>query len=176
MTAEEIAKFERVIRYVSKMAVKRGYVDKSDEAYQRACLFGLLAQPDMTRDPREINRYLQRRLTGVFIDEARRYLNGRFNEISLEEYEETQSREAFNYESYLAEKREMETLEEMKELIYQATKGFSKRDKSILCMYYYDGLKASEIGEVVGLSESRVSQLLKEMRGRIKAFAERDRA
>lgn len=176
MTAEDILKFEKVIRYVSKMATKKGYVDKSDEAYQRACLLGLLARPDMSRSPREINRYLQRRLTGGFIDEARRFFKGRFNEISLEEYEETQSREAFNYESYLAKQREKESLEEMKELIYQATKGFSKRDKNILCMYYYDGLKASEIGEVVGLSESRVSQLLKEMRGRIKAFAERDRA
>ena len=175
MTADEIAKFDRVFRYVSARAVCRGYVERNDEAYQRAYLCGLQSSPDMTRDPREINRWLQQRLIGNFLDDSRKHFREWIPQTSLEEYEETQCREAFNYESYLAQKREREALEEMRDVVERALRQFSKRDKSIFCMYYYDGLKASEVGEIVGVSESRICQLLKEMRDRIKRFADKER-
>jgi RNA polymerase sigma factor (sigma-70 family) len=174
MTAEEIVKFDKVFRYIAARAVCRGYVDRNDEARQRAYLCGLQSSPDMSRSPREINRWLQQRLIGSFLDDSRKHFREWIPQTSLEEYEETQSREAFNYESYLAKKRETEALEEMRDVIERATRQFSSRDKNVFCMYYYDGLKASEIGEVVGLSESRVSQLLKGMRERIKTFARRE--
>ena len=128
----------------------------------------------MTRSPGEINKWLQQRLMGGFLDDSRKAFRERIPQTSLEEYEETQGGDAFNYESYLSKKREEDALEEMRDTVERAIRQFSCRDKNVFCMYYYDGLKASEIGKIVNLSESRVSQLLREMRERIKMFARND--
>ena len=43
------------------------------------------------------------------------------------------------------------------------TKGLSKSERLIIILYYYEELTMKEIGETLGLSESRVSQMHSEL-------------
>lgn len=60
-----------------------------------------------------------------------------------------------------------EEVEALKEAVAQ----LSERERTILSLYYYEGLKMREIGEVLGITESRVSQIrsgiLRTLRGQI---------
>jgi RNA polymerase sigma factor for flagellar operon FliA len=55
------------------------------------------------------------------------------------------------------------------EFFQKATKSLNKLAKSIILMYYVEELSLKEIGEKIGVSESRISQLLKEARNSIRA-------
>jgi RNA polymerase sigma factor for flagellar operon FliA len=44
--------------------------------------------------------------------------------------------------------------------LQQAIEGLSEREKLVLSLYYSEGLNLKEIGAVIGVSESRVSQIL----------------
>ncbi len=48
---------------------------------------------------------------------------------------------------------------ESKEALVQAVDGMPERERTVLMMYYYDGLTLTEIGEVLGVTESRVCQI-----------------
>jgi RNA polymerase sigma factor for flagellar operon FliA len=48
---------------------------------------------------------------------------------------------------------------EMREVLVLAIRGLPERDQIIVTLYYFEGLTLSEIGEVLGVTESRVSQL-----------------
>ena len=48
---------------------------------------------------------------------------------------------------------------EAKEALVQAVDGMPEREKTVLMMYYYDGLTLTEIGDVLGVTESRVCQI-----------------
>ena len=37
--------------------------------------------------------------------------------------------------------------------------GYAEREKIVLTLYYYEGLTLAEIGEVLGVTESRVCQI-----------------
>lgn len=50
-------------------------------------------------------------------------------------------------------------LEEMKQILANAIDRLSEREKIVVALYYYEGLTLKEIGEVLGVTESRVSQL-----------------
>lgn len=50
------------------------------------------------------------------------------------------------------------------EFFEKATKNLNKLAKSLILMYYVQELSLKEIGEKIGVSESRISQLLKEAR------------
>ena len=54
---------------------------------------------------------------------------------------------------YLAER------EDVKNKIVDALKKLPEKEKQVLILYYYDDLTLKEIGEVLEVSESRVSQL-----------------
>ncbi len=48
---------------------------------------------------------------------------------------------------------------ESKEALVRAVDGMPERERTVLLMYYYDGLTLTEIGEVLGVTESRVCQI-----------------
>ena len=48
---------------------------------------------------------------------------------------------------------------EAKEALVQAVDGMPERERTVLMMYYYDGLTLTEIGDVLGVTESRVCQI-----------------
>jgi RNA polymerase sigma factor for flagellar operon FliA len=50
-------------------------------------------------------------------------------------------------------------VEEMKEALAEAINRLGEREKLVLTLYYYEGLTLSEIGEVLGVTESRVCQI-----------------
>ncbi len=48
---------------------------------------------------------------------------------------------------------------ESKEALVAAVEGMPERERTVLMMYYYDGLTLTEIGDVLGVTESRVCQI-----------------
>jgi RNA polymerase sigma factor for flagellar operon FliA len=49
---------------------------------------------------------------------------------------------------------------EMMEALTEAIDSLPERDKLVISLYYVEELNLREIGEVLGVSESRVSQIL----------------
>lgn len=49
--------------------------------------------------------------------------------------------------------------EELKHILADAIDRLPEREKTVIMLYYYEGLTLKEIGEVLGVTESRVSQL-----------------
>ncbi|EQE34928.1 RNA polymerase sigma factor, sigma-70 family protein [Clostridioides difficile CD22] len=62
--------------------------------------------------------------------------------------------------------------EEKLEILSKAISNLNEREKLILSLYYYEDLNLKEIGKVLGVSESRVSQLhrksIRNLRNKIK--------
>ena len=50
-------------------------------------------------------------------------------------------------------------VEEMKQILANAINRLGEREKIVLTLYYYEGLTLAEIGEVLGVTESRVCQI-----------------
>lgn len=48
---------------------------------------------------------------------------------------------------------------EIKEILASAIERLPEREKTVIALYYYEGLTLKEIGQVLGVTESRVSQL-----------------
>lgn len=48
---------------------------------------------------------------------------------------------------------------EIKEILATAIERLPEREKTVIALYYYEGLTLKEIGQVLGVTESRVSQL-----------------
>ncbi|MHB8682572.1 MAG: RNA polymerase sigma factor WhiG [Acidimicrobiales bacterium] len=48
---------------------------------------------------------------------------------------------------------------ESKEILGQAIKQLGERERTVLSLYYYEGLTLAEIGEILGVTESRVCQI-----------------
>jgi RNA polymerase sigma factor for flagellar operon FliA len=49
--------------------------------------------------------------------------------------------------------------QEIKEVIADGIKALPEKEQMVVSLYYYDGLTLKEIGEIMGLTESRVSQI-----------------
>ena len=49
--------------------------------------------------------------------------------------------------------------EEMKEMLLDALNRLTERERTVIVLYYYEGLTLKEIGKILGVTESRVSQL-----------------
>ena len=54
------------------------------------------------------------------------------------------------------------------DLMRMVTRGLSKSERLIIILYYYEELTMKEVGETLGLSESRVSQMHKELIARLR--------
>ena len=50
-------------------------------------------------------------------------------------------------------------VQEIKHILSEAIEGMPERERLVLNLYYYNGLTLSEIGEVLGVTESRVCQI-----------------
>lgn len=50
-------------------------------------------------------------------------------------------------------------VEEMREILADAVNRLPEREKTVLSLYYYEGLTLAEIGSILGVTESRVSQI-----------------
>jgi len=50
-------------------------------------------------------------------------------------------------------------VEEMRQVLAEAINGMPEREKIVLTLYYYEGLTLAEIGQVLGVTESRVCQI-----------------
>jgi RNA polymerase sigma factor for flagellar operon FliA len=50
-------------------------------------------------------------------------------------------------------------VEEMRQALASAINRMPEREKVVLTLYYYEGLTLAEIGEVLGVTESRVCQI-----------------
>jgi RNA polymerase sigma factor for flagellar operon FliA len=70
-------------------------------------------------------------------------------------------------------------VEEMRQILAEAINRMPEREKIVLTLYYYEGLTLAEIGEVLGVTESRVCQIhtkaILQLRSRI-AASEREPA
>jgi RNA polymerase sigma factor for flagellar operon FliA len=60
---------------------------------------------------------------------------------------------------------------ESKEILAQAIMQLGERERTVLSLYYYEGLTLAEIGEILGVTESRVCQIhtkaVLQLRGRL---------
>jgi len=65
---------------------------------------------------------------------------------------------------------------ELKEVIADGIKVLPKKEQMVISLYYYKGLTLKEIGKVVGLTESRISQIhtkaIIKLRTRLKSYSE----
>lgn len=65
----------------------------------------------------------------------------------------------------------MVMLEEQKQILTEAINKLPEREKLVIALYYYEGLTLKEIGKVLGVSESRISQMhtkaILRLRGRL---------
>ena len=62
---------------------------------------------------------------------------------------------------------------EVKEALAEAISSLPEREKLVVTLYYYEELTLREIGEVLGVTESRVSQLHTKAILRLKAASRR---
>jgi RNA polymerase sigma factor FliA len=64
---------------------------------------------------------------------------------------------------------------ELRDTLADAIARLPEREKIVVALYYYDGLTLREIGEVLGVTESRVSQLHTKAILRLKGRLQEDR-
>jgi RNA polymerase sigma factor FliA len=50
-------------------------------------------------------------------------------------------------------------VQEIKQILSEAVEGMPERERLVLTLYYYEGLTLAEIGQVLGVTESRVCQI-----------------
>jgi RNA polymerase sigma factor for flagellar operon FliA len=62
-------------------------------------------------------------------------------------------------DSKLSNPEDLLQVSELRETLADAIARLPEREKIVVALYYYDGLTLREIGEVLGVTESRVSQL-----------------
>jgi RNA polymerase sigma factor for flagellar operon FliA len=49
--------------------------------------------------------------------------------------------------------------EEIKHLLVESINSLPDREKTVLALYYYEGLTLAQVGEILGVTESRVCQI-----------------
>ena len=65
-------------------------------------------------------------------------------------------------------------MRELKEALAKAIKGLSEKEQKVLVLYYYEDLTLKEVGEVMGVTESRISQIHADAVERIVKFLKKE--
>lgn len=73
-----------------------------------------------------------------------------------------------------ADPQEALATSEVKERLTEAISGLPEREQLVVALYYYENLTLREIGEVLGVTESRVSQLHTKAVMRLKSHLQQD--
>ena len=84
--------------------------------------------------------------------------------LSLDEYVDSHSGESSktSYESLIrGDDNPIDHMmtQELKGVIADGIKALPEKEQMVVSLYYYDGLTLKEVGEIMGLTESRVSQI-----------------
>ncbi len=114
--------------------------------------------------------YAIKRIKGKIIDEIRKNSEKTkiFDKENSQKYYEAislnsnQGEDTQLYEIIPAQEETPQTLtekNEQKEILLQELKKLKERDRLILTLYYFEGLNYQEIGEVLNITVSRVSQI-----------------
>ncbi len=132
------SKVKQIDRAIYELERELGRYPEDDEIAERACL-----------DVGEISRLLA--------------MAGTLDLYSLEELLENGDVSLDIIESQVTEgsRDPLSKLEreELVKVLVSAIKELPEAERTILGLYYYEGLRMKEIGEVLGISESRVSQI-----------------
>lgn len=121
----------------------------------------------LEREGRQIDDDAIAKLANVSVDEVResaRYSSAPQSVDPMElglQATATPWQEAVDQESFLIKRQRLDMLE-------KALGKLPEREQQIMSMYYEDGLTLLEIGEIMGVTQSRVSQIIKQVRGRLK--------
>ena len=83
------------------------------------------------------------------------------NVVSLNEYVEQGAEPVMDAHSnsHFIQPEEMVSQQELKQMLEEALELLTEKENKVVLMYYYEELTLKEISEVLGVSESRVSQL-----------------
>ena len=83
------------------------------------------------------------------------------NVVSLNEYVEQGAEPVMDAHSnsHFIQPEEMISQQELKQMLEEALELLTEKENKVVLMYYYEELTLKEISEVLGVSESRVSQL-----------------
>lgn len=110
--------------------------------------------------------YAIRRIKGKIIDEMRKlslYLKRGYNMVSLSNTAQACDELSCElYEMlpvYINDPEELFNINEMKSVVTNAIKQLDERKRLFLHLYYYEGFRHTEIAEILGVCDARVTQL-----------------
>jgi RNA polymerase sigma factor for flagellar operon FliA len=131
-------------------------------------------QRDLGRTPSDAEVAAKLGVTLVELDEYLAEI-GRTTLVSLDEIQQAPSengdavRDSIEDDLLVPVEEEVENADRS-EQIAEAISQLPERERMIIALYYYEGLMLREIGEVIGVTESRVSQLHTKAVLRLRSF------
>ncbi|MDD4584019.1 MAG: FliA/WhiG family RNA polymerase sigma factor, partial [Eubacteriales bacterium] len=93
---------------------------------------------------------------GISLPQLEKILQQRHNSILLS-YEETIHEHIMVSDKGCPESELLNR--ELKEMLIEAIEQLNEKERLVVSLYYYEGLKLREIAEILGVTESRVSQI-----------------
>lgn len=149
--AKKIVKQKRIPSFISKdevlSAAYFGLIDAAIKYNPDFCSFGT---------------YARIRIEGQIKDYLRKLNKNNIRESESLYFKDENSQEI--------ERFGKNDVDDATEFLEDAVKNLDEVDKVIFTMYYGDGASLKEIGNIINLSESRVSQILKKSRNIVKEY------
>ena len=102
---------------------------------------------------------------GLTIEETRKFTKQAADStiVSLDSYLEQNHESEYNHECIpIPDKNDPETMlekEEVRRLLVQAIEGLTEQQRQVITLYYFEELTLREISRIIGLTESRISQI-----------------
>lgn len=93
--------------------------------------------------------------------------------LSLESGAESESENGFELHQVIADHlyqtpHEAAETEELRRNLVEAIKNLAERERLVTTFYFYEGLTLREIGKALGLTEGRISQILRQSLGKLR--------